>query len=117
MGCDHLQCCCCCNDIHSCHASLIHAAAEIKFAVIPFIAQDWMGENYLKVIRTGTPGQHEVGPHRLTIHSYSVTVFRYISPTVVKEVNTVVTIDMATGIITLWKSSGVPAFSGRVEVR
>jgi hypothetical protein len=108
---------CCCNDIHTCHSELIHAEAEIQQAEITFTAQDWRGLNYLKIIPAGVKGNNEIGPHYLPKRSYMVTVHKSMGSDVYKEVGVTTTVDKSTGIITFWKSSIVPAFSGRVEVR
>lgn len=108
---------CGCNDIHTCHAELIHAYADIQQVDIPFTAQDWHGLNYLKVMPCEITGPNEIGPHTLAPKSYSVTIYQNVLSGDVKLVHCTVLVNRTTGVITFWKSSRVPAFSGIVEVR
>jgi hypothetical protein len=113
-----MSCGTCCCEIHTCHAELIHAAAEIQHAKIEFVAADWRGKNYLDILRVGTPGANEIGPHYLPLSRlYSVTVHQYMPVDMTKVVEVGVRVDRTNGTIRMWKTSRVPAFSGRVEVR
>lgn len=109
---------CCCGDIITDHAELIHHQGEIQYSQIPFVAADWRGLNYLKVIQSGIPGLNEIGPHAMPFGmTYSVTVSRILPSNLFKTIDVTILIDDVTGIITFWKTGRVPAFSGRVEVR
>jgi len=114
MTCTTSGCCC---DIHTCHTELVHAQAEIQQTLIEFTAADWRGKNFLEVVQYGTPGPNQIGPHYLPKRTYSVAVYRKTGEGSFRivEVNTLV--DVTTGVITVWKSSSVRAFSGRIEVR
>lgn len=111
------QCGCCC-EIFTCHAELIHAQAEIQQAVIEFVAADWRGLDYLDILRVGTPGPNEIGPHYLPLSRlHSVTVYHYLPSNMAKIIVPVILIDKTSGTIRMWKTHRVSAFSGRVEVR
>jgi len=109
--------CGCCCEIFTCHAELIHAYAEIQQVDIPFVAADWRGLNFLRVIPLGAKGPNDIGPHFLPKRTYSVTVHKHLGGEVFKTVESVIYIDRSTGVITFWKTGITPAFSGRVEVR
>lgn len=112
-----MSCGCCC-EIHTCHAELVHAAAEIQHAKIEFVEADWRGLDYLDVIRVGVPGANEIGPHYLPLSRlYSVTIHQYLPGGWTKVVALSMNVNQSNGTIRLWKTSRVPAFSGRVEVR
>lgn len=112
-----MSCGCCC-EIHTCHAELVHSAAEIQHAKIEFVEADWGREQYLDILRVGTPGSNEIGPHYLPLSRlYSVTVHQYLAGGMTKVVNVPVIVNRNNGTIRMWKTGRVPAFSGRVEVR
>jgi hypothetical protein len=99
------------------HTELMHPAADIQYVHIPFVAADWRGLNFLRILQQGVPGFNEIGPHGLAFGSYSVTVYRQMPLGIVKAVDTPIIVDRSNGVITFWKTSRVPAFSGIVEIR
>ena len=62
-------------------------------------------------------GPNEIGPHTLGKRSYNITIYQNVPSGDVKMVHCTVLVNRSTGVITFWKSSRVPAFSGIVEVR
>jgi hypothetical protein len=89
---------------------------ELKKIDLEFIAQDWRGLGYLKVIATGIPGNNEIGPHLLPSGTYNIQVYKYIDTYLVKAVGVDMIVDRSNGLITMYKSASVPAFSGRIVI-
>jgi hypothetical protein len=83
---------------------------------VAFLASDWNGKTFLRVVRWGAPGPNEVGPHELPSGVYLVNVYSDKLSSVVRKVEVGIIIDRGSGTITLHKSGLVPAFSGRVEI-
>jgi len=88
----------------------------LKKIDIGFTAQDWRGLDFINVIADGIPGFNEIGPHLLPAGTYNIQVYRYIDMLLAKEVNVVIIVDRVTGLITMFKSSRVSSFSGRIVI-
>lgn len=82
-----------------------------------FLAADWTAgtANRIKVIRTGTPGAGEIGPHGLAA-SYTYTVQVYEDGVTSKLVDLGTEVDVATGDITLSKTGLATAFNGHIII-
>jgi hypothetical protein len=81
-----------------------------------FEAHDWAGTKFIEVIRSGTPVLGQIGPHTLPPGTYNITVFRYESGTIVREVGVGLFVDRSNGLITMVRSTLLPAFGGRIVI-
>lgn len=86
----------------------------------PFVAADWAAgvANEVQIVRLpGVPGPGQIGPHIQGLgSSYMVQVYRDLGGNVLTKVNIQIDINTASGLITLRKVPGAPAFDGRVIV-
>jgi hypothetical protein len=109
---------CPCVGLGSRIRDLEHGGSAETEIDLGFLAQDWAGGQFIQVIQTGVPGFRQIGPHNLAAGTYNITVYEYQTPTgtIVRQVEVGIIVNRVTGMITMFKSARVPAFSGRIVI-
>lgn len=89
---------------------------DLKKIDLEFLAKDWRGLNFIEVIRIGSPGNNQIGPHTLPSGTYNIQVYKYIGSYLVKEVGVSLFVNRSTGLITMKRTMRTNAFSGRIVI-